>query len=81
MTERGQIVLAGFTRKEKAIAQQLCLGHTNKEIAAILGTTEQVVKNYLRFIYDKTGTDDRVHLVIYLFYHGIVECPCKAHAA
>jgi len=34
-------------------------GCKNKEIALRLGTTEQVIKNYLRSVYDKTGVSDR----------------------
>jgi DNA-binding NarL/FixJ family response regulator len=37
----------------------------NKEIASQLGTTEQVIKNYLRKIYDKLGVSDRLELALY----------------
>jgi len=30
----------------------------NKEIAYQIGTTEQVIKNYLRKVYDKLGVSD-----------------------
>jgi two-component system nitrate/nitrite response regulator NarL len=41
--------------KEMAIITCITQGKRNKEIAFQLGTTEQVIKNYLRKIYDKLG--------------------------
>ena len=38
-------------------------GCKNKDIATQLGTKEQVIKNYLRSIYDKTGVSDRLELL------------------
>ena len=40
-------------------------GMRNKEIASQLGTSEQVIKNYLRKIYDKLGVSDRLELALY----------------
>ena len=40
-------------------------GCKNKEIADSLGTTEHVVKNYLRLIYDKLGLWNRVELALW----------------
>jgi two-component system, NarL family, nitrate/nitrite response regulator NarL len=37
----------------------------NREIAIQLGTSEQVIKNYLRKIYNKLGVSDRLELVLY----------------
>ena len=41
--------------KQTAIITCITQGMRNKEIAFQLGTTEQVIKNYLRKIYDKLG--------------------------
>ena len=41
--------------KEMSIITCITQGKRNKEIAFQLGTTEQVIKNYLRKIYDKLG--------------------------
>lgn len=38
-------------------------GGTNKEIANDLGTTEQVVKNRMKDIYNKIGVDKRAELI------------------
>ena len=45
----------------------------NKEIAYQVGTTEQVVKNYLRKIYDKLGVADRLELALYCLHHKILQ--------
>jgi DNA-binding NarL/FixJ family response regulator len=45
-------------------------GLTNREIARTIGTTEQVVKNYLRNTFDKLGVWSRLELAIYVASHG-----------
>jgi len=40
-------------------------GLKNKEVADAIGTTEHVVKNYLRVIYDKLGLWNRVELALW----------------
>ena len=51
----------------------LMQGCKNKEIALRLGTTEQVIKNYLRNIYDKTGVSDRLELALYAIHHRLID--------
>ena len=48
-------------------------GLRNKDIAQEVGTTEQVVKNYLRKIYDKLGVSDRLELALYCMHHRLLE--------
>jgi two-component system, NarL family, nitrate/nitrite response regulator NarL len=57
--------LARLTPKEHAITTCITLGMRNKEIAQKLGTTEQVIKNYLNKVYDKLGVSDRLELALY----------------
>jgi hypothetical protein len=45
-------------------------GLTNKDIAGILRTSEQVVKNYLRTAFDKLGVWTRLELALYVAGHG-----------
>jgi DNA-binding NarL/FixJ family response regulator len=54
-----------LTRKEALIVSCVTQGMTNKEIAVRVGTTEQVVKNYLRRVYNKLGVADRLELALY----------------
>jgi DNA-binding NarL/FixJ family response regulator len=51
--------------KELAIITCITQGNRNKEIAYQLGTTEQVIKNYLRKLYHKLGVSDRLELALY----------------
>jgi DNA-binding NarL/FixJ family response regulator len=62
-----------LTQKELAIIGCITRGMRNKEIALHVGTTEQVIKNYLRKIYDKLGVSDRLELALYCLHHQILK--------
>jgi DNA-binding NarL/FixJ family response regulator len=53
------------SEREHLIIQRVAEGCKNREIADDLGTTEHVVKNYLRLIYDKLGLWNRVELALW----------------
>jgi len=59
--------------KEMSIISCITQGKRNKEIAFQLGTTEQVIKNYLRKIYDKLGVSDRLELALYCLHNKIIQ--------
>jgi len=59
-----------LTGKETQVAVLVWEGLTNREIAKIIGTTEQVVKNYLRNTFDKLGVWSRLELALYVANHG-----------
>ncbi len=58
-----------LTPKELQIVALISEGCKNREIATQLGTKEQVVKNYLRSIYGKTGVSDRLELALFTVHH------------
>ncbi len=62
-----------LTPKEALIVSCVTQGMKNKEIALRVGTTEQVVKNYLRKVYDKLGVADRLELALYCLNHHVVD--------
>ena len=62
-----------LTPKESLIVSCVTQGMKNKEIAMRVGTTEQVVKNYLRKVYDKLGVADRLELALYCLSHHVVD--------
>jgi two-component system, NarL family, nitrate/nitrite response regulator NarL len=62
-----------LTPKETLIVSCVTQGMKNKEIAVRVGTTEQVVKNYLRKVYDKLGVADRLELALYCLSHHVVD--------
>jgi DNA-binding NarL/FixJ family response regulator len=67
--------------KELAIITCITQGKRNKEIAFQLGTTEQVIKNYLRKIYDKLGVSDRLELALYCLHNKIIQADADEVAA
>lgn len=62
-----------LTPKETLIVSCVTQGMKNREIALRVGTTEQVVKNYLRKVYDKLGVADRLELALYCLNHHVVD--------
>jgi DNA-binding CsgD family transcriptional regulator len=59
-----------LTTKEVQVATLVWQGLTNKDIAVVLHTSEQVVKNYLRTAFDKLGVWTRLELALYVASHG-----------
>jgi hypothetical protein len=55
----------------------VCAGFTNGRIAERIGSSEQVVKNRMREILYKSGRSSRSELIVFVFRHGVVECPCR----
>ena len=53
------------TAKEYRVIELVAQGLKNGEVAREIGTTEHVVKNYLRAIYDKLGLWNRVELALW----------------
>jgi len=51
--------------REQRIIALVAQGLKNSEVAQAVGTTEHVVKNYLRDIYDKLGLWNRVELALW----------------
>lgn len=62
-----------LSKKELAIISCITRGMRNKEIAYQIGTTEQVIKNYLRKVYDKLGVSDRLELALYCLHHQLLK--------
>lgn len=61
-----------LSTKELCIIGLLLKGYKNKEIAEELGNSEQVIKNYLRSIFDKTGVSDRLELALFAIHHRLL---------
>ncbi len=70
-----------LTDKELLIVSYVTQGMKNRDIAHEIGTTEQVVKNYLRKVYDKLGVSDRLELALYCIHHRLLHGRLGAAAA
>jgi DNA-binding NarL/FixJ family response regulator len=62
-----------LSEKEMLVISGVTQGLKNKDIALEVGTTEQVVKNYLRKIYDKLGVADRLELALYSMHRRLLD--------
>jgi DNA-binding NarL/FixJ family response regulator len=61
-----------LTPKEMKIVGLIVQGRRNKGIAERVGTTEQVIKNYLSSIYVKVGVSDRLELALFTINHRLL---------
>jgi DNA-binding CsgD family transcriptional regulator len=59
-----------LTAKEIQVAILVWQGLTNEDIAGVVLTSKQVVKNYLRTAFDKLGVWTRLELALYVAGHG-----------
>jgi DNA-binding NarL/FixJ family response regulator len=66
-----------LTPKELKIIGLLLRGYKNKDIATELRNSEQVIKNYLRSIFDKTGVSDRLELALFTMHHELLADAAK----
>ena len=68
----GVRVRARLSEKELRIVAAVVRGYKNREIAAQLETTEQVIKNAMRSIFDKIGVSDRLELALFVLHHRML---------
>jgi DNA-binding NarL/FixJ family response regulator len=64
-----------LTPKELKIVELILQGYKNRDIADELKNSEQVIKNYMRSIFDKTGVSDRLELALFAMHHKILVIP------
>lgn len=68
----GERARARLSAKELKIIGLIVQGYKNKDIAKELNNSEQVIKNYLRSIFDKTGVSDRLELALFTLHHRLL---------
>jgi DNA-binding NarL/FixJ family response regulator len=61
-----------LSEKELRIIALVVRGHKNRDIASQTETSEQVVKNSIRAIFDKIGVSDRLELVLFVLHHRML---------
>jgi DNA-binding NarL/FixJ family response regulator len=62
---RGLYSTRNLSTRQQKVIELVAQGLKNSEVAEIIGTTEFVVKNYLRVIFDKLGFWNRVELALW----------------
>lgn len=78
----GERVRNKLTAKELKIVGLILQGYKNREIALELQNSEQVIKNHLRSIFDKTGVPDRLGLAVFAMHHkGLASAATAASAS
>lgn len=55
-----------LSEREAEVAREVVAGHSNKEIARVLGITERTVKAHLGTVFAKLGVRDRLQLALRL---------------
>ncbi len=68
----GARVRKRLSDRELRIIAAIVQGYKNREIAMQLFTTEQVIKNALRNIFDKIGVSDRLELALFVVHHRML---------
>ena len=58
------------TPKQFRVALLVCSGLKNSEIGMVLRTTENMIKNILRDIYDRSGCSNRVELALLMVHEA-----------
>jgi RNA polymerase sigma factor (sigma-70 family) len=66
-------VFSPLTPREVEILDCVARGNSNKEIASILGISDQTVKNHITSILRKLQVNDRTQAVIYALRHGWIK--------
>jgi DNA-binding NarL/FixJ family response regulator len=68
----GARVRERLSDRELRIISAVVQGYKNRDIALQLYTSEQMVKNALRNIFDKVGVSDRLELALFTIHHRIL---------
>lgn len=61
-----------LTERETEVLQLIAKGHANKEIAALLGITEEAVKSRVKNVLAKLRANDRTHAAMIAVRRGIL---------
>jgi two-component system response regulator DegU len=72
-----ETVIAPLTRRETQILNYIAEGNTNKQIADILGISEQTIKSHVSAILRKLNANDRAHAVALAMRNGWIPAVVK----
>ena len=78
MDKAMETVVAPLTRREAQILNYVSKGNTNKQIADILGISEQTIKSHISAILRKLNANDRAHAVALAMRNGWISMNDKS---
>jgi two-component system NarL family response regulator len=61
-----------LSNRERQVIECIAAGNSNKRVAAILGISEDTVKNHVKSILGKLGATDRTHAINIAYRRGIL---------
>jgi len=61
-----------LTRREMDVLRHVALGHSNREIAALLGIGEETVKSHVAHVLSKLAVENRAQAIIEALRRGLV---------
>ena len=78
MDKAMETLIAPLTRREAQILNYVSKGNTNKQIADILGISEQTIKSHISAILRKLNANDRAHAVALAMRNGWISMNDKS---
>ena len=66
-----------LTCKKTQILNYIATGNSNRQIANILGISEQTIKNHVSAILRKLNANDRTHAVVLAMHNGWISAKGK----
>jgi len=63
---------AGLSEREVEVLKEICLGHTNRQMAEQLHIAEKTVGHHVQHIYDKIGRSTRAGAALFAMENGLV---------
>jgi DNA-binding NarL/FixJ family response regulator len=67
--------LPSLTGREMEVLELICEGYNNEQVAELIYVSSKTVEKYKSSLFQKTGTNNTVNLIIYAFKHRLVEAP------
>lgn len=74
-----QQAFAGLTTREREVAAQLALGHSNKTIAADLVVSERTIEKHIENILQKLNFESRAQIAVWAAEKGLAAEPDEAN--
>ncbi|BAW92763.1 two-component response regulator [Actinomyces sp. Chiba101] len=70
-SDTGEGLYEPLTRREAQVLELVCQGLSNARIGEHLHLAESTVKTHVKSLLGKTGTTNRVELIVHAFHHGL----------